>query len=153
MKALFLTLFIMSCLISFKMEAADFKVNTEGFFNSYAIHGYDTVAYFTEGKAIEGDTDYVVIWQDEEWLFSSKTNATLFEKNPEKYAPQYGGYCAYALSNNELVDIDPDAFSIIDGKLYLNYSHRIAKRWKQNLAEYIQKATVNWPTLGHISEE
>lgn len=153
MKTLFLTLLIAASALSFSTEAADFKVNTEGFFNTYAIHGYDTVAYFTEGKAVEGNKDITVVWQDEEWLFSSTENATLFQKNPDAYAPQYGGYCAYALSNNELVDIDPDAFSIVDGKLYLNYSHRIAKRWKKNLETYIKQANQHWPALGILTKE
>jgi YHS domain-containing protein len=144
--------FIFIC-ITAPLFGADFKVNTEGFFNSYAIHGYDTVAYFTEGEAVKGDKAFVVVWQDEEWLFASQENATLFSDNPTHYAPQYGGYCAYAAGHNELVDIDPDAFSIVGGKLYLNYSHRIAKRWKKNLTEFIKTADLNWPTLGSINEE
>ena len=88
MKTLFLTLLIALSVLGFNAEAAEFKVNTEGFFNTYAIHGYDTVAYFTEGKAVEGEKQHKVVWQDEEWLFSSTANATLFEENPEKYAPQ-----------------------------------------------------------------
>ena len=153
MKNLIFALCFTLSLLSAPAFSADFKVNTEGFFNTHAIHGYDTVAYFTLGEAVEGDDEIVVIWQDEEWLFSSTENAKLFSENPEQYAPQYGGYCAYALSNNELVDVDPEAFAIVDGKLYLNYSHKIARRWKKDIENYIRQANINWPTLGIISEE
>ena len=113
-----------------------------------AIKGYDTVAYFTQGQPVEGDSAYVVEWEGAEWRFASAENKALFETDPEKYAPQYGGYCAWAVgAKNTTADIDPDAWSIVDGKLYLNYSDSIQTRWEADISGFIQSADVNWPAI------
>ncbi len=137
------------CLIaasfSFSAFALDDAVNT-GRFNNTAIDGYDTVAYFTENKAVEGDEDFQVTWHGAVWHFSSAENKALFESNPLKYAPQYGGWCAYAMaSEGDTYRIEPDIFDIKDGKLYLNYSKGVQKKWHAKQAEYITDADKFYP--------
>ena len=87
-----------------------------------AIRGYDTVAYFTKNKPVKGNPEFQYEWKHGTWFFSSQENLELFKASPEKYAPQYGGYCAYAIAIDQLVPIDPTQFTILDNKLYLNYS-------------------------------
>ena len=112
-----------------------------------AIKGYDTVAYFTEGKAVKGSSDHEFKYKGATWKFASADNQMAFEKNPEKYAPQYGGYCAYAVSQGYTASIDPEAWSIVDGKLYLNYSKGVRDKWSQDIPGYINKANANWPKV------
>lgn len=118
-----------------------------GFFSSSAIKGYDTVAYFTEGKAVKGSKKYRYKWKDTNWNFSSQENADLFAANPEKYAPQYGGWCAYAISQNTTAGIEPDQFSVVDGKLYLNYDKKIQDRWVNSKEKFIIDADKYWPDI------
>lgn len=118
-----------------------------GLFNNKAIYGYDTVAYFTLGKAVKGDEAFTTQWRGADWYFSNQQHLDLFLSDPEKYAPQYGGYCAYAMSDGRLVGIDEDAFTILDGKLYLNYSKSVMKEWNANAAEYIEQADALYPTV------
>jgi len=118
-----------------------------GFFSNNAIKGYDTVAYFTENQAVEGDQQFSTEYQGATWLFSSQENLDLFVANPEKYAPQYGGYCAYAVSKNQTASIKPELFTIEDGKLYLNYNASINEKWRANREEFINDADKNWPGL------
>jgi len=112
-----------------------------------AIEGYDPVAYFTMDKPVKGSEQFVHRWQGAEWRFANQEHLDLFKANPEKYAPQYGGYCAYAVSKNSTASIDPDSWKIVDGKLYLNYSKRIQRRWEKDIPGYIAKADKNWPGL------
>lgn len=112
-----------------------------------AIDGYDPVAYFTEQKPVKGSADYAHTWKGAEWRFSSAENRDLFAAEPEKYAPQYGGYCAYAVSQGKTAGIDPKAWSVVDGKLYLNYNAKIQKRWEGDRDAHIQAADGHWPTL------
>ena len=121
-------------------------INT-GFFGNTAIKGYDPVAYFTENKAVKGDSDYEYKWMGAKWRFSSQKNLALFKENPEKYAPQYGGYCAYAVSQNDTAGIDPDQFTILNGKLYLNYNKSINDKWTKDRDMYIIEADKYWPEL------
>ena len=92
-----------------------------------AIKGFDTVAYFTQSRPVKGDAKFSFRWMDATWLFSSSENRDAFAKEPERYAPQFGGYCAWAVSNNHTADFDPEAWRVIDGKLYLNYSKDVQK--------------------------
>jgi YHS domain-containing protein len=105
-----------------------------------AINGYDTVAYFTVGKAVKGQDSLATDWLGAKWKFSSQAHLDLFKANPEKYAPQYGGYCAYGVSQGYLVKVDPDQFSVIDGKLFLNYDADVQAKWKKDTAGYITVA-------------
>lgn len=109
-----------------------------------AIRGYDTVAYFTDGKATKGSPEFTVDWNGATWRFASAANRDAFAENPERYAPQYGGHCAYAMSTGKLVQTDPEAWHIVDGKLYLNYSKRVQRRWLQDVPGFVAKADAQW---------
>lgn len=112
-----------------------------------ALRGFDAVAFFTNGKPVRGDETFSVEWNGATWLFASAANKKLFEKNPGLYAPQYGGYCAYAVGNNYTADGDPYAWSIVNGKLYLNYNKQVRAIWKIDHEELIRKGDENWPKL------
>jgi hypothetical protein len=112
-----------------------------------AIHGYDAVAYFTDGKAVEGASDFTFAWQGATWRFASAEHQKAFAADPVKYAPQYGGFCAYAVAKNTTADIDPEAFTMVDGKLYLNYDQDIQTTWRKDTKGYIQKADAFWPQM------
>ena len=112
-----------------------------------AIKGYDPVAYFTQGEPTKGDQSFAFEWRKVNWYFSSQENLEAFKSDPEKYAPQFGGYCAYAVGNGYTYESDPKAWKIVDGKLYLNYSKGIQKKWEANQADFIKKAEDNWPKV------
>lgn len=122
------------------------KVSTT-YFGNLAVEGYDTVAYFTENRPIEGSKQYQVAWMGANWRFSSVRNLELFKSNPRKYAPQYGGYCAYAISQNTSASIEPELFTIHNSKLYLNYNRSINKKWLKDKDAYIIDADKYWPLL------
>lgn len=123
--------------------AAPVNVNAEG----VALHGHDAVAYFTQGKAVPGTAHFEHTWNGARWRFATAANRDLFVKQPEQYAPQFGGYCAWAVSRNYTADIDPNAFAVVDGKLYVNYSSFVQARWRLDRTGNIQKGHVNWPGL------
>jgi len=115
------------------------------FLGNKAIKGYDPVVYFTDGKPVEGKKEFAHEWMDAKWYFATAANRDLFKADPEKYAPRYGGYCAYAVAMGKTADIDPNAWKIVDGKLYLNYNQEIQAKWLEDVPGYIQKADMNWP--------
>lgn len=118
------------------------------FYSNKALQGYDTVAFFTKGKAVKGADSYRLELYGVDWLFSSEENLRLFKKNPEKYRPQYGGYCAWAVgSKNSKAPGDPNYWRIVDGKLYLNYDKRVQQKWLDDIPGFIQRADQNWPQL------
>ncbi len=127
---------------------ANDSVNT-GYFGGVAIMGYDTVAYFTDGKAVKGSEEYSYEWLGTPWHFASKKHQEMFMSEPAKYAPQYGGYCAgeVAVSGSVTVNVDPEAFKIIDGKLYLIYDAGNAAAFADNALDQIPKADANWPVV------
>ena len=112
-----------------------------------AISGYDPVAYFTEQRAVWGNSKYSHQWQGVTWQFDSNANKELFISAPMKYAPQYGGYCAYAAAKGSIAPGDPNAWTITDNKLYLNYSPAIKQRWSENIQGYTARANKKWPRL------
>lgn len=117
--------------------------------NGVAIRGYDPVAYFTDGKPVEGRPEFAVTRDGATWRFATAEHKAAFEADPAKFTPQYGGYCAWAVSaKNEAVPIDPAAWRIVDGKLYLNYSQDVQRDWGQDVPGHIAKADQNWPGLG-----
>lgn len=133
-------------------RAAEPAINTltGGFFGSAsdtAILGYDTVAYFTDGKPVKGSDSFVAVWMGAKWKFASQTHLDLFKATPEKYAPQYGGYCAYGVAIDNLVSIEPDKFKVIDGKLYLNYDANVQQKWLKNPVGYIKTADSKFQSL------
>lgn len=109
-----------------------------------ALKGYDAVAYFAVNSAVKGDAKYEYVWNGAKWFFSSEENMNKFKADPEAYAPQFGGYCAYAVSEGYTADGDPEAWKVVDGKLYLNYSPEVQKTWEKNEAERIDKGRKNW---------
>ena len=111
-----------------------------------AIAGADPVAYFTQEEFVPG-SDYTHEWQGHTWQFASAENRDLFASDPDAYAPQYGGYCAWAVGQNALAAIDPNAWRIVEGKLYLNANKRIQERWSKDIPGNIALADANWPTL------
>ncbi len=121
----------------------------EPVFNQFgsAIRGYDPVAYFKESKAVRGYSQFSFNWNGATWYFSSAENRDDFITNPKQYAPQYGGYCAYAVSRGYTASTKPDAWSIVDGKLYLNYNKATRKVWSKDIPDNINQANQNWPNL------
>lgn len=140
-KVIVTAFFAVSATVLFAQKSEVFKSSGK------AIRGYDPVAYFTEGKAVKGSEKLSFHWNDADWYFSSTQNLNSFSKDPGKYAPQYGGYCAYGLSEGHKAPTDPDAWTIVDGKLYLNYSKDVRAKWRENENERIAKADANWPQL------
>ena len=114
-----------------------------------AIRGYDVVAYFKDSKPVKGKDGYMFIWKDAIWKFSNEENLKEFKADPAKYAPQFGGYCAYGVSDGSghKAPTDPAAWTIIDGKLYLNYSLDVRARWNEKRHERIENAIKNWPAV------
>jgi hypothetical protein len=110
----------------------------------YAANGYDVVAYFNEAKPVEGKKTFLYQWHDADWLFSTKQNLDAFSHHPEKYAPQFGGYCAYGVSEGHKASTQPDAWTIVDNKLYLNYNKDVRELWRKDMTQRIKKAEENW---------
>jgi hypothetical protein len=115
--------------------------------NGKAIRGYDPVAYHTEHKAVHGADSLQLSWNNTTWLFSSARNRDLFKAEPGKYAPAYGGYCAFGVSENHLSPTDPQAFTIVHDTLYLNYNANVRKLWLKDPIQRIQTANAYWPKL------
>ena len=111
-----------------------------------AIKGYDPVAYFKQDKAVKGSPAIHEFYNGAKWHFSSENNRKLFVANPSQYLPQYGGYCAYAMSKGFVVSTDPEAFSLNEGKLYLNYSVGVRETWQEDIPNHVKLADGHWLT-------
>ncbi len=109
-----------------------------------AIKGYDTVAYFNTGKALQGNESFTFKWHDMTWYFLTKENRDLFACSPEKYAPQYDGYCAWAMTEARKAQVDPEIWEIVNGKLYLQCSKAAYEKWRRDIPGNIRKADINW---------
>jgi YHS domain-containing protein len=120
--------------------------------NGVAINGYDPVAYFKESNAVEGKEAFSYVWNETKWLFSSQENLDAFKANPAKFAPQFGGFCAFGVSENHKSPTDPNAWTIVDDKLYLNYNKKVKELWSKDIPTRIKKATDNWPLLNKSKE-
>ena len=112
-----------------------------------ALDGYDPVAYFTEKMSKPGKPEFKASWNGVDWYFASAENMKAFTATPEKFAPQYGGFCAYAAAKGALAPGDPNAWTVVDGKLYVNYSPAVKAEWSKDIPGYIGKADQNWPSL------
>lgn len=145
MKFHLVAILLVSSLIPRAAQAVD-PVYT-GFLSSTAVGGYDPVAYFTQGAPVEGSSDHTFSWKGAQWRFASAENLATFRANPEHYAPQYGGYCAYAVSQGSTAPGDPLQWTIVNDRLYLNVNASIQARWAQDIPGYIAKADANWPAL------
>jgi YHS domain-containing protein len=139
---------LLCCLfcIAFNANAGD-AVYT-GLFNNKAVGGYDPVGYFTDGKPVQGKKEFQFEYQGADWYFSSAENLKLFQQDPEKYAPQYGGFCAWAVAaKHDRAPGDPKYWKIVDNKLYLNYDKSVQEKWQQDIPGFIKEADQYWPTL------
>lgn len=112
-----------------------------------AVNGYDVVAYFDRERAVQGLRDWQYDWRGATWRFSTAANRDLFMRNPGKYAPQYGGYCAFGMSNGYKAATDPEAWTLVDGKLYLNYNLDVRAEWFADKELRIEKADSNWTSV------
>jgi YHS domain-containing protein len=118
-----------------------------GIVASTAVGGYDPVAYFTDRKPVEGKKDITFTWKGATWRFATEANRDAFKAKPEAYAPQFGGYCAWAVSQNYTAKGDPKIWKIVDGRLYLNYDARMQRNWEKDIPGHIVKADKNWPAV------
>jgi len=115
--------------------------------NNVAVNGYDVVGYFSEGTHVQGAPEFSAEWTGAVWQFASAHNRDLFAAAPERYAPQYGGHCAYAAPKGALAGSVPEAWTVVDGKLYLNFSLGVRDLWRQDIAGNIALADGFWPSL------
>ena len=130
-----------------KASVATGSAPVEPFFKfeeGLALKGYDPVAYFTERKPEIGLGEFEAEWEGSKWRFASAQNRETFLGAPEKFAPQYGGYCSWAASHGYTAKGDPEAWKIVDGKLYLNYNQDVKQKWEQDIPGYISKGDENW---------
>ena len=109
-----------------------------------AIRGYDPVAYFVEGRPVKGKVELTQRYQGATWYFANEQNRQAFKEDTEKYTPQYGGYCAYAMSKGFLVSTNPEAWTVHNDKLYLNYSLGVRKTWLKDVPGYVKKGDGHW---------
>lgn len=143
----FFTIFA-ALLVLFAVPAQAAKDNVyKMWLSDVAVNGYDVVAYFTEGKPVDGSDDFTAEYDGALWRFASAENRDAFNADPAHYAPQYGGYCAWAVSQGYTASTDPSAWKIVDDKLYLNYSRSVQQQWEQNTADNIAAADANWPKV------
>ncbi|MBC7950140.1 MAG: YHS domain protein [Chitinophagaceae bacterium] len=112
-----------------------------------AIHGFDAVSYFSGSEPKKGSDSLSYSWQDATWFFATRANLKLFKANPIQYAPQYGGYCAFGTSRGYKASTEPDAWSIVEGKLYFNYNKKVRESWSKDKQGYIRKADEQWPLI------
>ncbi len=131
-----------------RMAQAASKPNVfTGIVDGVGAGGYDVVAYFTDSKAVAGNEAITAEYDGATWRFSSEANRDAFKADPAKYAPQYGGYCAYAVSKGATAKGDPEAWTVDNGKLYLNLSPAIRETWSTDIAGNVSKADANWPKV------
>jgi len=116
-----------------------------GRFSNLAVDGHDAVAYFTQGARVSGSDSFKTDYNGAVWRFSTAANLAKFKADPTAYAPQYGGYCAWAAAQGYTARGNPKNWTIVDGKLYLNYSDKIQRRWEKDIPGFIEKADANWP--------
>lgn len=120
--------------------------------NGLAIEGYDPVAYFTDKKAVKGSSEFHAEYQGSVFYLDSAAHRDLFMANPTKFAPRYGGYCAYGMAKGYKAAIDPAAFTVVGDKLYLNYSDTVRTHWLSDIPGYIRKADANWPEVQKVTK-
>ena len=142
MKFFILILFIAAACREKEKDVLEVFATSEG-----AINGYDPVSYYKESKPVKGAREYSYEWKNVTWYFASKENLSTFKTNPGKYAPQFGGYCAYGMAKGHKASTEPDAWTIVDDKLYLNHNRDVLSKWKGNQNELIKQADGQWPNV------
>lgn len=143
MRAFILSIFVAVALLPAYANAGEESLTHFG----TALRGYDAVAYHTESKAVEGDTNHAVHHGGLTYLFSTKANAKAFKADPAKYEPAYNGYCAFGVTKGKKFSTDPKAFKVVDGKLYMNLNARVQEAWVEDIPGYIAKADARWPEI------
>lgn len=126
--------------------AGEPKIYT-GLFSSLGAGGYDVVAYFKQGRAVEGKAAFATTFEDATWRFANAEDLADFKAKPFAYLPQYGGYCAWAVSQGHTASGDPNVWKIVNGKLYLNYDRDVQAKWNANIPKFIADADRNWPSV------
>lgn len=134
---------LFALIMSTSASYADEFFSTDG----VAINGYDAVAYFSDRKPVKGSAAFTTIYRGVTFHFASAAHRDAFAKNPENYAPQYGGYCAFGTAQGHKAPTEPQAFTVIDGKLYLNYNDDVRKTWRTDVGANIKKANDNWASV------
>ena len=129
------------------VAAADTKPPVNVSRAGLALRGYDPVAYWTDGRPVPGVAEFEHRWNGAVWRFASAANRDAFAKEPARYAPEFGGYCAWAVSRGYTADGDPTAWRIVDGRLYINYSKRVQTTWEQDIPGNISRGRGNWPAV------
>lgn len=134
--------------MSLSMSSLAFAgVDTETDANGVILAGHDAVAYFTQNKAVEGSTEFTAVHNDAIYRFSSAKNRDMFNQNPDKYAPAYGGFCAYGATFGKKFEIDGKAFEIVDGKLFVNKNLQVYEAWRKDVPKHINEADEQWPEI------
>ena len=136
---------------SFSVMAADIDMSVDS--NDLAIKGYDPVAYFTDAGAVQGSPEFTATYKNAIYQFSSSENRDQFRADPQAYAPQYGGYCAFGVAMGKKFETDPNAWKIEDGKLYLNLDKSVQKRWLEDTQVFIQDANTNWTSIKTVEAD
>jgi len=134
---------VAALLVTVSATAETINVDSDG----VAIHGYDPVAYFTDGRPEVGGPQHTYRWKDAEWRFSSAGHRDAFAQDPERYAPQFGGFCAFATSRGRMVDVDPKAWAIRNGRLYLNHDSQVQGLWELRASELVEDANDRWADM------
>jgi len=150
----FITIFkriaaVLAIAFSASSFAADIQINANA--NDLAIHGYDAVSYFSKSGPVKGKSKYSASYKDAIYHFSTAANRDGFRANPEKYAPQFGGYCAMGVALNKKLDVDPLAWRLVDGKLYLNLNKQVQKKWLEDVPGNITTANRNWSGIHNLT--
>ena len=136
---------ILACILLAVSASAFAQNNVDS--SGLALQGYDPVAYFTDKQPVRGRAEFTAQHEGATYRFASAANRDAFTAAPAKYAPQYGGYCAFGLASGYKAPIEPDAWTVVDGKLYLNYNRSVRSRWSTDIPGFIRKADANWPTV------
>jgi len=123
--------------------------DTETDVNEVILAGHDAVAYFTEGKPVKGNANYTAVYNGAIYRFSSPENRDMFRAQPSRYAPQYGGFCAYGMTFGKKFEVNGKAFEIVDGKLYVNKNEEVYQAWAEDIPKHIAEAEANWPSVEH----
>ena len=138
-----LATFLLSVAAAAAHAAGESNLDSSGL----ALKGYDPVAYFTEKKPLKGKVEFTAQHEGATYRFASAANRDAFAAAPQKYAPQYGGYCAFGVAGGYKAPIEPDAWTVVDGKLYLNYNRSVRSKWSSDIPGFVRKADANWPTV------
>ena len=142
----FLAAFLLQRDVARAQQAAKPQVFSE-FRSKLALDGHDPVAYFKSGKPQKGNLAHSLVWNGATWHFASAENKSAFEASPQSFAPQFGGYCAWAVSQGYTAKGDPSAWRIVDGKLFLNYNASVQRTWEKDMPGHIAKGEKNWPVV------